>query len=77
MLIGLGGCLALPGDLDDGEVSVGEATQTLVSDWVLTQYFSDDTYSTIVGQIYTNCNGVTRSWGSTSDFVIQDSGACF
>ena len=44
--------------------------------WRNTTYYSDATYTTVIGTYYIPCEGWAQSWGSTSSFKTIDSGEC-
>ncbi|HKG59842.1 MAG TPA: DUF6289 family protein [Pyrinomonadaceae bacterium] len=44
--------------------------------WRTTTYYSDATYSTVIGQYIIPCEGQTQIWGSTSGFAKKDTGEC-
>jgi len=44
--------------------------------WRTTTYYSNATYTTIIGQYIIPCEGMVQIWGSTSAYKKIDSGEC-
>jgi len=44
--------------------------------WRTTTYYSNATYSTVIGQYIIPCEGPTQIWGTTAAYVQKDTGEC-
>lgn len=65
------GCVAGPTDSDPEEEDTGEASQAIRVNAVEVDYFSDATYTTVVGYRIYGCNGITN-WGQHTAFIEVD-----
>ena len=72
------GCFAPvePGSEQDTDEPVAAVQQPLPANELWTTYYSDDTFSHVVGRDHFWCSGQHTKSGTTSDYFVQTSESC-
>jgi hypothetical protein len=72
------GCFAPvePGSEQENEEPVAAVQQPLPANEVWTTYYSDETFSQVVGRYHFWCSGQRTKTGTTSDYFAQTSESC-
>ena len=55
---------------------VGQTTQALSQNALDVEYYSDSTYTTLVGGYASNCGGSASSWGKRTRFAMGTAESC-
>lgn len=71
------GCVAEAPPESDEEENVAEVEQALPPQGCRWAYFSDSSYSTMVGRCIWGCGGGHSCTGTQTDYVLQDCWECF
>lgn len=78
--VGIVGCAVAPAESTPAEGSPVEeigATAEALSSWSSRiDYYSDYTYTTLVGSKAMNCSGASSSWGIKTQYVIGEYDSC-